>query len=304
MSKSKKSVVSEEISVRPIASFVGESTESIVAFCAAAFKISQAAFINAAKAMIALEAAGVKGITKMLLQAGASQSSINNGRYMVRAYSYVTSQVMTEGAFDQLTYREAYALVHLAEKHGGPQGVHAKGWLSYDSEEWTCLHEHGMTVKDWEAAQAGLKAAEEKKAAAKAVADAAAKSAQAEADKAKADKAKAVAETSAADAAIATAQANIEAKKPTPSAPTTEASVTTETGKPASTTTPTTKVTAKATVQEFKNLLTSAEKMADEILANAESPEIADELLASIAALGKAVKESAEALVPEEQAAA
>lgn len=172
--KSTKSAAKIDASLfASVESLTGKPVEELVTFASAQFATGQAAYINAAKAMIVIDAQG-KDSAKLLVAAGVKKSTVQNARYAVRFYDgAVRTKLVAESEFDQLGYLDFYRAVIVADRLG------KSGWKSLadrhlltEAEELQSLYDHGKTraevladeKKAKDAAAAKAKADEEAKA--------------------------------------------------------------------------------------------------------------------------------------------
>jgi hypothetical protein len=121
---------------------------------------SRVAYLESAKALIALVAAlGIEAAKTRLLKAGAKESDIRNGRQLSLVWEeYVEPGHLSEDQFNELRYLDAVALRAVARTRGTEFAIANLA----DLEEIAHVAEHGMTR-----AESATKADREAKAAAK-----------------------------------------------------------------------------------------------------------------------------------------
>jgi hypothetical protein len=271
-SKSVSKAASSESAIRTVASFAGQSVEVLVAFAVTMFSAGQAAFVNAAKAMIAVEALGQDAV-KLLKDAGVKPSSIANGRYLTRAWEYVTRGLLTESDFDALTFRDAYHLVRLADRMGGAAAVHQKGILAGGPDEWECFYEHRMSQSEWAAAEKSRQEKEASKA----------KEVLAAQVKAEADKAAKAAAGAAPAPVTAPATENAESvpTSPVESIPAAPAAATSTSPHKGETAAKVNPAKAGKSIADFNSMIDMLQKLAEELILDTSRPN-ADEIRASV----------------------
>lgn len=196
MSKPKTAKVNTVAMVVTIADLVSKSSQELVELCVTNFKIAGAAYVNTAKAIIALDPQLSGGQTTygVLTAAGISRSTVSNAMYLVNLYyGLVKTGLVPEVFMDGLSYMDAYRLSAIAKKRGGWTGLHAARIHELTAEDWECLNEHGLTEAQW------IKAEETRKQTEK---------------QAEAEKIRAAAAEMSAKALAAEAKAKAEAPKP------------------------------------------------------------------------------------------
>ena len=154
--KKKTEKVTTVAMVVSVADLVNKSPAELVELCVTNLKVAGAAFVNTAKAIIALDPQLGKGETiyGALTAAGISRSTVSNAMYLVNLYyGLVKTGLVSEVFMAELSYMDAYRLSAIAKKRGGWAGLHAARIHEMSAEDWECLHEHGLTLAQWNQAE-------------------------------------------------------------------------------------------------------------------------------------------------------
>ena len=269
--KSKKSAKAETIGamIVAVATLVEKSVDELVEFVSSNLQVAGAAYVNVAKAIIALDPKldGGRTIYGVLTAKGIKKSTVSNAMYLVNLYyGLVRPGLVTEEFMAGLTYMDAYRLSAIAKKNGGWAGLHAKRIHELSPDDWESLHETGLTVAEAAKAEQTLKEAK-----AKEQADAIAKAAKEQADKAlaaeaEAKKAKAAATPQpAAPAAPAPATTKNQSAPTTPAAPAPTAQAPATPAPAAPAVKPPAPVARKNSLVEYRKLLDLARKAFEEM---------------------------------------
>ena len=262
--KSKKPATAETIGamIVAVATLVEKSVDELVEFVSSNLQIAGVAYVNVAKAIIALDPKldGGRTIYGVLTAQGIKKSTVSNAMYLVNLYyGLVRPGLVTEEFMSGLTYMDAYRLSAIAKKN-------AKRIHELSPDDWESLHETGLTVAEAAKAEQTLKEAK-----AKEQTDAIAKAAKEQADKAlaaeaEAKKAKAAATPQpAAPAAPAPATTENQSAPTTPAAPAPTAQAPATPAPAAPAVKPPAPVARKNSLVEYRKLLDLARKAFEEM---------------------------------------
>jgi hypothetical protein len=155
-----KKTQTDRPAILPMAEIKQLDTGALTNLFVTSSNASRVAYLESAKALIALVAAlGIEAAKTRLLKAGAKESDIRNGRQLSLVWEeYVEPGHLSEDQFNELRYLDAVALRAVARTRGTEFAIANLA----DLEEIAHVAEHGMTR-----AESATKADREAKAAAK-----------------------------------------------------------------------------------------------------------------------------------------